>query len=183
MMTPEPKLRSLCERFWERPSRSSFGSPKNRRRNGSLEKGDMSGPFGCLTVFVVKMLTTLGATFFTTGEKLVVNFVSRASGVSLTTTGTEAFAFFWPANGQSKARPVETRANAPPAAVARTIASNLFCSFLIVFLVCDLSPTSAARATVRNSPSLFVGGSSSLVVLISFILSGKELTGSLQLQR
>src|SRR6185369_4588300 len=57
--------------------------------------------------------------------------------------------------------------------VARTIANNLFCSFLIVFPVYDLSPTSAVRA-VRNSPSLFVRVGSSLVVLISFILIGRN---------
>ena len=43
---------------------------------------------GFLTVFVVKTLTTLGATFFTTGEKLEVNFVCRSSGESFTAMET-----------------------------------------------------------------------------------------------
>src|SRR6266542_2147983 len=63
------------------------GWPKNRRKNGSSKNGVTSG-HGFLTVLVVKTLTTLGATFFTTGEKLAVNFVCRPSGVPLTATVT-----------------------------------------------------------------------------------------------
>src|SRR5439155_18489710 len=89
-MTPEPRLRSLNVRGCRRPSLSPNGEPKNRRKNGSSKNGVISGT-GFLTVFVVKTLTTLGATRFATGAKLEVNLVCRSSGESLTATETEGF--------------------------------------------------------------------------------------------
>src|SRR5207244_3626653 len=86
-MTPEPRLRSLNVRGCRRPPSSPNGEPKNRRKNGSSKNGVISG-IGFLTVFVVKTLTTLGATFFTTGEKLADIFDCRSSGESFTVTET-----------------------------------------------------------------------------------------------
>src|SRR3954468_8678081 len=55
-------------------------SPKNRRKNGSSNIcGELNEAF--LGVELMKTFTTLGATFFTTGAKLVVSFVSRFSGL------------------------------------------------------------------------------------------------------
>src|SRR4051794_29328306 len=54
---------------WPPPS-SSSGRPKNRRKVGSLKSGLFPGPFWAAfprTFFEVEIVTTLGATFSTTG--------------------------------------------------------------------------------------------------------------------
>jgi hypothetical protein len=48
----------------------------------------MNPDIGFLTVFVVKTLTTAGATFLTTGEKLVAILDCRSSGASFAETET-----------------------------------------------------------------------------------------------
>src|SRR5437773_9928760 len=114
-MTPEPRLRSLkvrgCCCCRRRGWLSSNWSPKNLRNNGSPKNGSISGN-GFFTVLLVNTFTTLGATFFTTGEKLVVILFSRVTGDSLTTMGTVVLVDF-PPDAFSKARVVVTQASAP----------------------------------------------------------------------
>src|SRR5438045_9679562 len=60
-------------------------SPKNRRKNGSSNIcGVLNETF--LGVELMKTFTTLGATFLTTGAKLVVSLVSRLRGLVSTAT-------------------------------------------------------------------------------------------------
>src|SRR5271165_6040626 len=76
----------------------------------------MSGfDIGLSDAFIVtKTLTTLGATFFTIGAKLLPSFTSRANGVSSTCTCNGAFCASLPLDAVLKARPVPKDNAAPP---------------------------------------------------------------------
>ncbi len=82
---------------------------------------------------LVEILTTLGAAFLTTAEKLVLSFPSRSRGVSLTTTGTVVVAAVFFAIGQSNARlDAPTRSPAPTSPKSQGVTrfpNNLFIFF------------------------------------------------------
>ena len=63
---------------------------------------------------VTKTLTTLGATFFTIGAKLLPSFTSRANGLLSTCTCNGAFCVSLPFDAVLKARPVPKDNAAPP---------------------------------------------------------------------
>src|SRR6476659_6922900 len=92
MMTPEPRLCSFSERGCgaRRPPRprgvrgpsSSVGGSKNCRKVG-LSKGDIIELRR--TILLERIVTTLGATFFTTGAKLVRAGPDLATGAWFST--------------------------------------------------------------------------------------------------
>src|SRR5271165_6469121 len=113
----------------------------------------MSGfDIGLSDAFIVtKTLTTLGATFFTIGAKLLPSFTSRANGVSSTCTCNGAFCLSLPFDAVLKARPVPKDNAAPPSK------STLSLSGLSDFLVMnsfvrftDCEPTDLTKAFLEH---------------------------------
>ena len=63
---------------------------------------------------MTKILTTLGATFFTIGAKLLPSFTSRANGLLSTCTCKGAFCVPLPFSPLFKAKPVARESAEPP---------------------------------------------------------------------